>query len=350
MKKLTALILALALALSLCAPCFAINIPAYVWHDFTVLRSDVQENGLSLTLYSKDLGVCTAFLDYDVNYEVSVDELDADSTFYATPLAQKGFNAILNHERIAAGTVISLYHSGVAESYPAQIEDITEVYFPCRETDITVDEAEELLDELNELSDGKFSIDDSERQNFPIRTNYTVLSSKNVDGNYSFLFSNYTVNFSEAENKDQKYFTTFITNAKYLDISDDGSERGKAAHEAFNNGEPVPAGTVCELTMSPMIADSYPPQATVYSVRFTGLDTDLTLDEALSEMSGINEMGWDFPVPETFGSSDSTQPDEPAASDELPDVNPKTGVVFPGIATAGLALYAAALFSRRKEI
>lgn len=307
MKKITALLLILTIFMTLALPCRAEeytspNIPAYIWHEFTVLWSEARENGISLILNNEEIGICTAFLEYDAEIELSVDIVDnADS--YATPLAQNGFDAVLNHEPVEPGTVIDIRHSAVADSFPAQIEDITEVNFSCDVTKMSIDQAEEALKTLNELNEtDRFVYDDEQKLNFPVRSEFTVLSSKfNTEtGEYSILFSDYQGIYSTYDETYRKYYTTFDKKTAGIDFSDDGTDQAKADLEALNNHEPLPAGTVCELLMGSEIAETYPPQVAVYAVKFTGKGTWYTLEEAVSEVSAINEMGYGYPVPESL--------------------------------------------------
>lgn len=310
MKKIISVLSSLAVLIALALPCFALNMPAYVPHNFTVLWSDAKDDGLSLILHGKDLGVCEAFLDYDGDYEISVDETEPAEGAAPINTVKKGYDAFINHQRIEAGTVISIYHSDVAESYPAQIKDISEVGFPYHRTDMTADEAEELLDGLTEFNgEKKFVIDDSERLNFPVRKEYTLLSSKfdENSGEYSTLFSDYTVYYSVADDSTKKIYLTFDKRAAGIEFSSDGTDRGNAALEAYNNREPIPAGTVCELLTGSTVMETYPPQLEVYAVKFTYKPTWYTLEEAVSEIENINEFfatGRDFPVPTSLSDND----------------------------------------------
>ncbi len=156
MKKLTALILTFVMLLTLVLPCSAVMEEAYVWGNFTVLWSEVRDDGLSLLLYGNpfdgDSGVCEVFLKSDEEYLVSVDEIEPDidnsSIAFSMALAEAGYNALMNGERIAAGTEIALRYNYVEESYPMQIEGITEINFPCRHTDLTVEQANGYIAEV----------------------------------------------------------------------------------------------------------------------------------------------------------------------------------------------------------
>ena len=304
-KAATAVVLSAAIALSLAVSCFAINRPVDFTERFTVVWSELRDDGQVLLLSGESLGLCELILSNGEDYEVGVDTVDLPPEASYNPLPYESYDSFLKGGEIPEGTVLYVTFSELLETWPERIEGLKSIDFVYHKTSLSIGEVEEIFNELNEFNEtDKFSIYKISSENFPAKGEYTVLSTDfdEKTGEYRFLFSTYTTAYSESEQRENKYFTTFATSASdKIEFSDDGTDRGKELSELYKNKKPIPAGTVCELTTANEILETYPPQIEVYAVKFTDKPTDYTAEEAISETEGINEMGYGFEVPEDTG-------------------------------------------------
>lgn len=360
MKRLTALILTFVMLLTLVLPCSAVMEKAYVWGNFTVLWSEVGDDGLSLLLYGDpfdgDSSVCEVFLKSDEEYLVSVDDIELDinnsSISFPVAFAEAGFNALMNGERIAAGTEIALRYNYVEESYPMQIEGITEVNFPCRHTDLTVEQVENIFDELNELNGNeKFKFVNYEEYNFYTETAFTVLASRYDEekDKYRLLISKSAPSYAVAYKEFRRYTDTSDIVLTDDITASDGSETGDMLLSLYKDKKPIPSGSVVILKWSGSVAESYPPIfEDIVGVTFTDKKTSYSLETAASEVKELNEMyvnGWD--IPDEDDAERFLESREYAVVGYVPD--PEMSVTSYGHPTAAGTVYMARKIGGRTE-
>lgn len=346
MKKFTAIFLAILLCMSLCVQAFCIEDEEAFPDEaeiqlqrnlFTVLYSEVTDEGAQSMFLADDAGSVYSFLLKEGDYEVKSD---------GTYRADSYYKSFKNKETLQAGTVLFIEYETAQLIYPEKLSGVKSVTFTSEMPLIAADEASRILDDLNELNEtDRFKLVENELI-FPVRKYFTVLSSYyDVSGSWNYLASDFSIHYSVSLGKDQKYYLTAPETIYFEDdtldqyyrggvgITDDGSKKGIELKSMLLKREEIPAGTVVELLINPTILESYPPVMGVYEIKFTDKLTGYTLKEAESEINSINEMGYEYPAAEdekAFSKSETT-----ACVREPEDVSEN----FTVIVSEGYAMY-----------
>lgn len=305
MRKFAAIFLAVVMLITLAMPVFANGeLIAGVESDCTVIWSEVLEDGKQFLVIALDEKT-PSYLTLDPNGRIALKSDGSDE-------GNKLLNAVKNSERIQAGSVITLYWSGNTEdSYPIGLGGITTVTFTEKETMMALSDAQKIFDELNELNESeKFKFIDYESTRFKVRSLCTVVGCRYDEEHefYEMALSFRRSIYATYDNLYRWYYTTsnegfYLNDKEDALITSDGSERGDYALSLALKGEPVPLGTMVEILWSGMVLESFPPNLEgIVSYTFTGMYTDYSYDDIISQLNSMNDMRTNdaikYPVPD----------------------------------------------------
>ncbi len=296
MKKIVFAAAAVILILSSALNCFADTFrPAYVSEDFTVIWSEVEENGQYLLLYSDKRDLCEIRLSEDKEFEISLDICGDGSLKTDSEWASDQYENYMSGKRISAGTVLSVSFCRISETWPAVIEDFNSVGFRMKKTDMTVNKAEEIFEKLNKLNKTDrygFINGEETAAGMELETLFTALDSDYDEktGKYGLLISiaggYYSVQSSEYK---LSASTAEVTVTDGI-ASSDGSETGDMLLELYRQRKDIPAGSVVRLRWSGWVAESYPPSFMgITGIEFTSEKSPYSLEFAAREVENINE-------------------------------------------------------------
>lgn len=298
MKRIFAFLSALAIFTALCLPVSAADNNTSVEQDFTVLMSQNNDGKLSLIL-----GLISEYVPGQPRKIDAVDltfdtkdgkiNLSSDDSSYG----KEALENVQKGEAVDTGRMVRIKFSGeYLESYPLQLSGVTEITFLGNRTEMTRKDAIATLEDLEGVEVNEKEI--TYNSNFSVSSLMTVVDSWNnpEDGKVGMTLSYRDSIYSVQDEKFEWYYTSsntrfYINDKKDTFLRSDGSEEGDRILALALKGEPIPIGSVVEVTWSGYILETFPPVLDgIIGYTFTGRTTSYTYEDIVGEISDMNEM------------------------------------------------------------